>query len=110
VHGETDPNPESVGNIGYLAGVPRLGIPIRRDADALAIQVIATATAIPPRLGLGSTFDRSAVYAAGQLVGSEGRALGVDLVYGPQVDLTRLPNWSRNDAVCCLKTSFWKLH
>jgi beta-glucosidase len=32
------------------------------------------------------------------LVGNEGRALGVDLVYGPQVDLTRLPNWSRNDA------------
>jgi beta-glucosidase len=98
VHAATDPNPESVGNIGYLPGVPRLGIPIRRDADALAIQVIATATAIPSRLGLGSTFDRSAVYAAGQLVGNEGRALGVDLVYGPQVDLTRLPNWSRNDA------------
>jgi len=46
---------------------------------------------------MGATFDREAIYAAGQLVGNEGRALGVDLVYGPQVDLTRLPNWGRND-------------
>jgi beta-glucosidase len=30
-------------------------------------------------------------------VGNEGRALGVDLVYGPQVDLTRQPNWGRNN-------------
>jgi beta-glucosidase len=97
LYGVTDPNPASVGNVGYLPGVPRLGIPVRRDADALGIQVIADATALPARLGLGATFDREAVYAAGQLQGNEGRALGVDLIYGPQVDLTRLPNWLRNN-------------
>ena len=97
VQAAADPNVNSVGNVGYLPGVPRLGIPIRRDADALGIQVIASATALPARLGLGATFDRAGIYAAGQLVGNEGRALGVDLVYGPQVDLTRLPNWGRND-------------
>ena len=37
------------------------------------------------------------VYACGQLEGNEGRALGVDLIYGPQTDLTRLPNWLRNN-------------
>lgn len=97
VEAAPDPNINLVGNVGYLSGVPRLGIPIRRDADALGIQVIATATALPTRLGLGATFDRAAIYAAGQLVGDEGRALGVDLVYGPQVDLCRLPNFTRND-------------
>jgi beta-glucosidase len=97
VYGASDPDPASVGNVGYLPGVPRLGIPIRRDADALGIEVIADATALPARLGLGATFDREAVYAAGQLVGNEGRALGVDLVYGPQVDLSRQPNWGRNN-------------
>jgi len=95
VHGAVDP--ESLGQAGYLPGVPRLGIPVRRDADALGINVTADATALPSRIGLGSSFDRSAVYAAGQLEGNEGRALGVDLIYGPQVDLTRLPNWSRNN-------------
>ncbi len=95
VHWATDP--ASLGQAGYLPGVPRLGIPPRRDADALGINVTADATALPARIGLGATFDRSAVYAAGQLEGKEGRALGVDLLYGPQVDLARLPNWDRND-------------
>jgi beta-glucosidase len=95
VHGAVDP--ASLGQAGYLPGVPRLGIPVRRDADALGINVTANATALPSRIGLGSSFDRSAVYAAGQLEGNEGRALGVDLIYGPQVDLTRLPNWGRNN-------------
>jgi beta-glucosidase len=96
-HGDADPDPALVGQVGYLPGVPRLGIPVRRDANALGIEVIADATGLPARLGLGATFDRDAVYAAGQIAGNEGRALGVDLVYGPQVDLTRLPNWGRNN-------------
>jgi beta-glucosidase len=95
VHGAADPT--QLGNVGYLPGVPRLGIPPRRDADAFGIQVAAYATAAPTRLGLGATFDREAVLAWGQVEGNEGRALGVDLLYGPQVDLTRLPNWQRND-------------
>jgi beta-glucosidase len=95
VHGAADPT--QLGNVGYLPGVPRLGIPPRRDADAFGIQVAAYATAAPTRLGLGATFDRQAVRAWGQVQGNEGRALGVDLLYGPQVDLTRQPNWQRND-------------
>src|SRR5258707_552710 len=95
VHGGTDPT--QLGNVGYLPGVPRLGIPERRDADAFGIQVAADATAAPTRLGLGATFDRQAVLAWGQVEGREGRALGVDLLYSPQVDLTRQPNWQRND-------------
>src|SRR5260370_3942376 len=87
----------SLAQAGYLPGVPRLGIPPRRDADALGINVTADATALPARIGLGASFDRTAVFAAGQLAGNEGRALGVDLVYGPHVDLTRLPNWQRNN-------------
>src|SRR5690242_19355806 len=95
VHGDTDP--ASLGQAGYRPGVPRLGIPVRRDTDALGINVTADATALPSRLGFGATFDPGAIDAAGQLEGNEGRALGVDLIYGPQVDLTRQPNWGRNN-------------
>jgi beta-glucosidase len=94
-HGAADPT--LVGNVGFLPGVPRLGIPVRRDADALGISVVADATALPSRLGIGATFDRSAAMMAGRLAGGEGRALGVDLVYGPHVDLARQPNWTRNN-------------
>jgi len=93
-----DPDSSKIGSVGYFPGVPRLGIPARRDVDALGIQVIQDATALPSRIGWAASFDRAAVYAAGQLVGAEGRALGVDLVYAPQVDLARIPNWGRNNA------------
>ena len=96
-YGASDPSSSPIGSVGFLPGVPRLGIPVRHDADALGIEVVADATALPARLGLGATFDRQGVYSAGQLVGNEGRALGADLVYGPQVDIARLPNWGRND-------------
>ena len=94
VHGGTDPTP--LGQAGYLPGVPRLGIPVRRDADALGINVWKDATAIPTRLGIAASFDPSATSRLGQLEGKEGRALGVDLLYGPQIDLARTPNWVRN--------------
>ncbi len=87
-------DPQALGQAGFLPGVARLGIPPRRDADALGINVWADATAVPTRLGIGASFDRAATSRLGQLEGREGRALGVDLLYGPQGGLDRLPNWS----------------
>ena len=89
-------DPDNHGQAGYLAGVPRLGVPAIRHADALGINVSADGTAFPTRLGLASSFDRNAYNVLGEEVGKQGRALGVDLVYGPQVDMARYPSWSRN--------------
>ncbi|MHA3703656.1 beta-glucosidase [Jatrophihabitans sp. YIM 134969] len=94
VHGGTDPNPH--GEAGIILGVPRLGIPDFREADAQGINVYADATAYPGRIGLAASFDRTGLGEFGQAVGTEGRALDVDLVYGPQVDLARFPTWGRN--------------
>ena len=93
---ETATDPDNHGQAGYLAGVPRLGIPPVRHADALGINVRADATAFPTRLGLASSFDRSAYNTLGEQVGKEGIATDVDLIYGPQVDMARYPSWSRN--------------
>src|ERR1041385_1217525 len=82
VHASPDPAP--LGQAGYTASIPRLGIPARRDADALGINVWADATGLPTRLGVAAAFDRNASRRLGRLVGAEGRALGVDMVYGPQ--------------------------
>ncbi len=89
-------DPDNHGEAGYLAGVPRLGVPAVRHADALGINVYADGTAFPTRLGLASSFDRDAYNLLGEEVGKQGKALGVDLVYGPQVDMARYPSWSRN--------------
>jgi beta-glucosidase len=47
-------------------------------------------------LGLGSSFDRTLGNAWGQTEGTEARELMVTGLFGPQTDLDRLPNWSRN--------------
>ena len=90
----SDPNPH--GAAGYIGGVPRLGVPAFRLADALGINVLADATAFPSRLGVSAAFDRSLLSKLGQEEGRQGLDLGVDLEFGPQVDLARYPSWSRN--------------
>ncbi|WP_456823956.1 glycoside hydrolase family 3 C-terminal domain-containing protein [Cellulomonas sp. P5_E12] len=94
VRGTTDPDPH--GQAGYLPGVARLGIPEMRHVDALGINVYADATGLPSRIGLASSFDRSAYSTLGEIVGQEGRALDTDVIYGPQVDMSRYPSWTRN--------------
>jgi beta-glucosidase len=49
--------------------------------------------------GMGSTWDPHATNAWGQAEGSEARWLGITGIYGPQVDLIRIPDWGRNSAV-----------
>jgi beta-glucosidase len=92
----TPTDPGANGAIGVVAGVPRLGIPTFRHVDSNGVNLFADSTAYPGRLGVAAAFDRSAVSDFGQAVGREGRALGADLIYAPQVDLTRLPTWARN--------------
>jgi len=94
IRGGTDPDQH--GEAGYLAGVPRLGIPEIRHADAMGINTRNDATSFPTRLGLASSFDREDYVRLGEQVGKEGLASDVDLVYGPQVDVARFPSWSRN--------------
>lgn len=86
-----------VGQAGVTSGIPRLGIPARRDADALGINVAFETTAPPTRIGLAASFDRNALNEMGYLVGREGLARGVDVLYCPQIELVRLPNWARNN-------------
>jgi beta-glucosidase len=97
VHG-TRPIPDegNLGQAGYTAGVPRLGIPPRLDADALGINVFTQTTAPPTKLAIASSFDREAAGHLGTLEGVEGRAVGIDMLYGPQLDIARIPGASRN--------------
>ncbi len=94
VKGGTDPNPH--GAAGIILGVPRLGIPDVRHADAQGVNVYRDATAYPGRIGLAASFGRDNFTTFGEAVGKEGRALDIDLLYGPQVDMARMPTWARN--------------
>ncbi|WP_327427078.1 beta-glucosidase family protein [Streptomyces sp. NBC_01236] len=95
LHGATDPN--SLGQAGYVPGVPRLGIPPLRLVDGPAgVRVTQHATALPAPVLLASAFDPGLARSYGQVIGREGRALGQDVLLSPMVNLIRTPYAGRN--------------
>ncbi|AIT81763.1 glycoside hydrolase family 3 C-terminal domain-containing protein [Novosphingobium pentaromativorans] len=88
---------------GYIAGVPRLGIPSLRETDAsLGVANLMnqrpgdTATALPAGLAIASTWDSALAQQAGALIGSEARGKGFNVMLAGGVNLTRDPRNGRN--------------
>jgi beta-glucosidase len=95
VQGSRDPAYN--GGAGYIAGVPRLGIPPLRMADGPAnVYVRYETTALPQPITLAATFSRDYAKQYGEILGRESRATRNDVLLGPMVNLSRLPNWGRN--------------
>jgi beta-glucosidase len=91
------PPPASVKpTAGYIAGIPRLGIPDLLETDAslgvtnpLQLRSGDVATAMPPGLALASSFDPQLAELAGSTVGAEVRAKGFNVLLGGGVNLAR---------------------
>jgi beta-glucosidase len=85
-------------SVGSLPGVPRLGIPEIRAADGPAgIRLNnQTSTAMPAPIALASTFDDGLAREYGAVMGRDGRALQQDVVFGPMMNIIRVPYAGRN--------------
>lgn len=95
LHGADDP--QLLGQSGYVPGVPRLGIPEMRFSDGPGgIRFSRPATALPAPAALGSTFDPELARQYGAVIGRDGRALGVDALLGPMLNIIRVPYAGRN--------------
>ncbi|MFE7278690.1 glycoside hydrolase family 3 protein [Streptomyces sp. NPDC057623] len=95
VQGTTDPL--RLGQAGYVPGVRRLGIQELRMSDGPAgVNVAASATGLPPVATLAAAFSPRLARAYGEVMGREGRALGMDVLLAPQIELSRAPYFSRN--------------
>src|SRR6266496_3728574 len=95
VHGSQDP--QSLGQAGYIPGVARLGIPPLRLTDGPAgVRVTHPSTAMPAPVLLASSFDNSLAREYGQVIGRDGRALGLDVLLSPMVNTIRVPYAGRN--------------
>ncbi|MEH3156065.1 MAG: glycoside hydrolase family 3 C-terminal domain-containing protein [Gordonia paraffinivorans] len=68
----------------------------RGDADHLGIADSEPATCFPPAVGLAQSWDRELVEKVGVALGREARALGVDVLLGPGVNIKRDPRGGRN--------------
>ena len=92
------PKPDApVGEVGYIAGVPRLGIPGQRHTDGPAgVRIDPSTTAMPAPVSLASTFSADLAARYGRVLGQESRAFGQDVVYGPMLNIVRVPQAGRN--------------
>ena len=85
---------------GYVAGIPRLGIPAIDMCDA-AYGVRASgvngrySTALPADVALAASWDTDAAFEYGALLGRELRAQGYNMSLGGGVDITREPRNGR---------------
>ena len=81
------------GAAGYVVGIPSLCIPpiVLNDAGSgLADEQIGI-TAYPAEIAQASTWDPDLEYQFGTSLGSEAHAKGVDVLLGPDLNLTRTP-------------------
>ena len=94
---------EAIGSAGFVAGVPRLGVPGLQETDAELgvanpgnIRRGDTATAMPSNLALASTWDSALARRQGEAVGAEARARGFNVLLGGTANLIRDPRGGRN--------------
>ncbi len=82
------------GGVGFVLGVPRLGIPIiQMDDAAYGVRLSARngrySTAMPSNLGSAASWDAQAACEYGGVIGRELRAQGYNMSLGGGVDLVR---------------------
>ena len=63
----------------------------RAGEDHLGLNASVPATCFPPGVALGSSWDPALAREIGEAIGREARALGVDVVLGPGINLKRSP-------------------
>ncbi len=94
------PPSKSLGNAGFIPGIPRLGIPDLQMADA-AVGVTHSSvfgrysTALPSAVAEAATWDLDLARAYGALIGQELRDQGYTMSLGGGVNLAREPRNGR---------------
>ena len=94
---------EAVIGAGYVAGVPRLGIPPLRETDAslgvanlMNLRRDDIATALPSTLSLASSWNPVLAHEAGAMIGAEARAKRFNVMLAGGVNLVREPRGGRS--------------
>jgi beta-glucosidase len=90
IHGTQEDPAVYQGQAGYLAGIPRLGIPGLRLADGPpGVLTRHPSSAETATMGVAATFSRKLAEENGLVIGREDRALGIDVSLQPFVNIDR---------------------
>ncbi len=79
----------------YAIDSTRLGIPILLAEEAPHGHMAIGTTVFPTSIGLSATWDTELIRQVGEVIGDELMAVGGTIGYGPVIDLSREPRWSR---------------
>ena len=98
------PRPEgAIGSAGYIAGIPRLGVPALQESDAGVgvtnpgeVRPGDGATALPASLALAATWSPELAYKSGVVIGTEARRKGINVMLAGGMNLARDPRNGRN--------------
>jgi beta-glucosidase len=76
--------------VGWVPGIPRLGIPdlLYADGSAGVGDTVGPATALPSSIASAASWDLDEAYKYGQVIGAEMRAYGLNVNLGGNVNLT----------------------
>jgi beta-glucosidase len=87
----------SGGTVGSTAPIRALKVPALNQEDGPGgIGDGSTGvTQLPAPIALAATFDPAAARCYGQVIGTEARGKGINMIYGPTVNLVRVPQWGR---------------
>ena len=98
-----DPLPkEAILGAGYVAGIPRLGVPALTQTDAsLGVAYVGGArkdgaTALPSGMAMGATWNAPLLEAAGAMIAGEAHAKGFNVLLAGGINLVRDPRNGRN--------------
>jgi len=90
IHGTHEDPTVYQGQAGYLAGIPRLGIPGLRFADGPpGVLVRHPSQGETATMGVAATFSTKTAEENGLVIGREARALGIDVALQPFVNIDR---------------------
>lgn len=92
---------DAVPSAGYIAGIPRLGVPSLKETDAsLGVAWLMGirkdgATALPSGLSMASSWNPDALRRGGAMIGSEARAKGFNVMLAGGANIMRDPRNGR---------------
>jgi beta-glucosidase len=96
LHGVPEDPATDQGEAGYLAGIPRLGIPPLRFADGPpGVLTRYPATALTATMGLAATFSPEDARANGAVIARDAKKLGIDLALQPFINIQRDQTFAR---------------
>ena len=101
--------PFAIFSSGVAGFLEMFGIPVVTSTDPRHTGIVdsgtiettepgGTVSKWPNNMGIAATFDADTAYTYGDITAAEYRALGIQMMLGPQMDLITDPRWSRDSS------------